>query len=93
VYLITNQGKEFCARAMKQLFIHLGIKHIHTTARQLQNNSQAKVANKTISKFLTSYMKDTTLDWEQYLPSLMFNYNTSIHESVQNIHPFSSLSR
>jgi hypothetical protein len=37
----------------------------------------------TITKHLTAFVDDTTMDWEIYVPALMFAYNTSFHRSVQ----------
>ena len=82
--IITDQGKEFCAKLTKDLFQLLQITHSTTSAYHPQCNSQAEVANKTIAKYLTSYVSDTTLDWEDYLAPMMFSYNTSFHRSVQN---------
>ena len=84
--IITDQGKEFCAKLAKDLFQLLQITHSTTSAYHPQCNSQAEVANKTIAKYLTSYVIDTTLDWEDYLAPMMFSYNTSFHRSVQNTH-------
>ncbi len=76
--LITDQGKEFCARLSDDLFKRLGTNHLTTSPHHPQCNSQAEVANKTIAKYLASFCDDSTLDWELYLAPLMFSYNTSI---------------
>jgi len=55
-----------------------------TTAYHPQCNSQAEVANKTIAKYLASFVDSTTLEWEDLLAPLMFSYNTSYHRSVKN---------
>ncbi len=57
--------------------------HLHTSLRHLACNSQAEVANKTIAKYLQNLVRDDTLDWEQYLCPLMFNYNTSFQKSIK----------
>ena len=82
--IITNQGKEFCAKPTKDLFQFLQITHSTTTAYNPQCNSQADVANKKIDKFLTSNISNTTPDWEDYLALMMFSYNTPFHQSVRN---------
>ena len=82
--IVTDQGKEFCAKLTKDLFQLLEINHSTTSAYHPQCNSQAEVANKTIAKYLTSYVNESTLDWEDYLAPMMFSYNTSFHRSVQN---------
>jgi hypothetical protein len=82
--LVTDGGKEFTARLSENLYTLMGIAHLKTSARHPQCNSQAEVVNKTIAKYLASFVDDTTLDWELYLAPLMFSYNTSIHKSIDN---------
>ncbi len=81
--LITDQGKEFCARLSDDLFKRLGTNHLTTSPHYPQCNSQAEVANKTIAKYLASFCDDSTLDWELYLAPLMFSYNTSFRRSIK----------
>ena len=82
--VVTDQGKEFCAQLTKELFQLLGIQHSTTTAHHPQCNSQAEVANKTIAKYLSRVVDESTLDWEGYIGPLMFAYNTSFHRSIKN---------
>jgi hypothetical protein len=62
----------------------LRLHHQQTAAHHPQCNSQAEVCNKTIAKYLNSFVDKSTLDWEQYIAPLMFSYNTSFHRSVKN---------
>ncbi len=82
--IVTDQGKEFCARLSDELFKRLGTNHLMTSLHHPQCNSQAEVANKTIAKYLASFCDDSTLDWELYLAPLMFSYNTSFHHSIKS---------
>lgn len=82
--IITDQGREFVGQLTKDLFTLLKIEHNTTSAYHPQCNSQAEVANKTIAKYLSSFVDDSTLDWEDYLWPLMFCYNTSFHRSTHN---------
>ncbi len=61
--LVTEQGTEFCAKLSKELFTRLGMAHLTMLLHHPQCNSQAEVANKTISKYLSSFCDDSTLDW------------------------------
>ena len=81
--VVTDQGSEFCARLTEDLFKLMQTSHLKTTAYHPQCNSQAEVANKTIAKYLASFVSDSTLDWEDYLAPLMFSYNTSFHRSIK----------
>jgi len=66
----------------KELFKLLEIKHSLTTTSQPQCNAQAEVFNKTMAKYLASFVDGSTLDWEQYLPALQFSYITSYHSTI-----------
>ena len=82
--IVTDKGREFCAELTESLLKKLGTSHFKTAPYHPQTNSQAEVANKTIAKYLNSFVDDTTLDWEQYVYPLMFSYNTSFHRSILN---------
>jgi transposase InsO family protein len=82
--LITDQGREFVNKLSDEIFKLLGLQHHTTTARHPQCNAQAEVANKTIAKYLSTHVNETTLDWEIYIAPLMFAYNTSFHKSISN---------
>ncbi len=38
--------------------------------------------NKTVKKYLASYIDETTLNWDEFLPALMLAYNTSYHSTI-----------
>jgi Integrase core domain len=86
--VVTDQGKEFTNQMAQQLLKSLNIKHTTTSSYHPQCNSQAEVCNKTIAKYLAAFVDSSTLDWEPYIPALMFAYNTSFHRSIQAT-PFS----
>jgi hypothetical protein len=74
----------------KELFKLLEIKHTTTTPGHPQCNAQAEVFNKTMAKYLASFVDESTLDWEQYLQALQFSYNTSYHSTISTT-PFELL--
>jgi hypothetical protein len=71
--LDIDQGKEFCAKPSNELFKRLGTNHLTTSPHHPQCNSQAKVANKTIAKYLASFCDNSTLNRKLYLAPLMFS--------------------
>jgi hypothetical protein len=50
-----------------------------------QSNAQVKVFNKTVKKFLHSFVNDTTLNWEIFLSALTLSYNTSYHSMISTM--------
>jgi len=61
----------------------LGTTHRTTSPRHPQCNAQVEIANKTIAKYLSSFVDKSTLDWELYLAPLMLYYNTSHHRAIK----------
>jgi hypothetical protein len=41
-----------------------------------------EVFNKTVKKILQSFVDDSTLNWETFLPALVISYNTSYHSTI-----------
>ena len=82
--IVTDGGKEFTANLSNELFNQMQIIHLTTSPYHPQCNSQAEVVNKTIAKYLSSFVDKTTLDWELYLAPMMFAYNTAVHKSTKN---------
>jgi len=68
----------------EELYKLLDIKRSHTSGYHPQCNAQAEVGNKTIARYLASFVNTTTLDWEQCLAPLTLCYNTSFHRSIKN---------
>jgi hypothetical protein len=68
VEVIMDQGKEFCNKLTDKLFQLMEMKHGRTPAYHLQCNAQAKVAHKTIAKFLRNQVDTSALNWEIFLP-------------------------
>jgi hypothetical protein len=58
------------------------VQHTKKTPYQPQCNSQVVVFNKTVKIYLASYVDETTLYWDKFLPALMLAYNTSYHSTI-----------
>ena len=81
--IVTDQGKEFVSHICQTLWDKLELIHNTTTPRHPQANSQAEVVNRSIIRYLASFVDDSTLDWECFLAPLMFSYNTTFHRSLK----------
>ncbi len=78
----TDGGKEFVNKLLAELCEMLNVQHSKTTPYHPQCNSQVEVFNKTVKKYLASYVDETTLNWDEFLPALMLAYNTSYHSTI-----------
>jgi hypothetical protein len=75
-------GKEFVNKLSVELIQLLNVGHTKTSPAHPQSNAQVKVFNKTVKKFLQSFIDDTTLNWETFLPALAISYNTRYHSTI-----------
>ena len=82
VQIHTDGGKEFCNKLSDELFTLLNVQHTKTSPAHPQCNSQVEVFNKTVKKYLNSFVDDSTLNWEEFMPALAFAYNTSYHSTI-----------
>jgi hypothetical protein len=78
----TDRGKEFINKLSAELFELINIRHTKTSPAHPQCNAQVEVFNKTVKKFLQSFVDDTTLNREMFLPALAISYNTSYHSTI-----------
>jgi Integrase core domain len=86
----TDGGKEFVNKLSAELFQLLKVRHTKTSPAHPQCNAQVEVFNKTVKKFLQSFVDNTTLNWEIFLPALAISYNTSNHSTISTM-PFELL--
>jgi hypothetical protein len=68
----------------------LNVSHTKTLPAHPQCNSQVEVFIKTMKKYLASFVDDTALNWEVFLPALAPSYNTSYHSTLTTT-PFEML--
>jgi hypothetical protein len=74
--------KEFVNKLLAELCELLNVQHSKTTPYHPQCNAQVEVFNKTVKKYLASYVDETTLNWYEFLLALMLAYNTSYHSTI-----------
>ena len=78
----TDNWKEFVNKLSIELFDLRNVEHIKMTLAHPQCNAQVEFFNKTVKKYLASFLDETTSDWENFLPALMLSYNTSYHSTI-----------
>jgi hypothetical protein len=88
----TDGSKEFVNKLSAELFQLLNISHTKTSPAHPQCNAQVEVFNKTVKRFLQSFVDETTLKWETFLPAVAHSYNTSYHSTIASM-PFELLFR
>ncbi len=78
----TDGGKEFVNKLSAEMMELMNILHTKTSPAHPQCNSQVRVFNKTVKKYLASFVDKTALNWETFLPALALSYNTSYHSTI-----------
>jgi transposase InsO family protein len=78
----TDSGKEFVNKLSAEMMELLNVAHTKTSPAHPQCNSKVEVFNKTVKKYLASFVDETALNWETFLPALALSYNTSYHSTI-----------
>ena len=71
IEIMSDQGLEFCNKLSDELCKLLQIKHNTTTAYRPQSNSSSEVFNKTIAKYLSSFVDSKTKNWIDYINPML----------------------
>ena len=85
--IISDQGTSFNNQLMLSMAKLLGYHHIFCTAYHPQSNGQTERFNCTFVVQLAKLTDRESNNWDQYLYSIVFAYNTGLH-STTNFSPF-----
>jgi hypothetical protein len=82
-FLLSDRGTNFIGSLAKEIYSMLNIKKINTTPYHPQANGRTERFNYTLATMLSMYVNDNQLDWDAYLPYVLFAYRTSIHSLLK----------
>ncbi|CAF4860464.1 unnamed protein product, partial [Rotaria socialis] len=85
--ILTDNGTHFTAAMMAELFKKIGITHLYSTPYHPMTNGQIERFNAIMDAKIATLSNDKRTDWDEQLPFVTFNYNTSIHTTTGQI-PF-----
>ncbi|CAF1384371.1 unnamed protein product [Rotaria sordida] len=85
--ILTDNGTHFTSTLMNELIKQIGSTHLYSTPYHPQTNGQVERYNSTMDAKIASLSNLRKTDWDDQLPFVTFNYNTSIHSSTKQI-PF-----
>ncbi|CAF2749573.1 unnamed protein product [Rotaria sp. Silwood2] len=88
--ILTDRGTHFTAALMNDIFKQLGVTHILATPYHPSTNGQIERYNATMDAKIAALSNDRRSDWNEKLPFVTFNYNTTIHATSNNI-PFNMM--
>jgi hypothetical protein len=85
--ILTDQGRNFEAELMRQVFYLLGVEKLRTSPYHPQTDRQVERLNRTLKGILTAYVNKDHTDWDVHLPLALFAYRNSVHSS-SGVSPF-----
>lgn len=80
--LHSDQGRNFESTLLHELCNVMGITKTRTTSYHPQCDGQAERQNRTLQAMLNAFTSSRQHDWDLWLDSVTFAYNTSRHESL-----------
>lgn len=79
-YLVSDKGTSFLNAIFRYLLKKFKMKHVTTTSYYPQSNGTCERSHHTLTEYLKQ--NSTHDDWVSALPSAVYSYNTSVHEST-----------
>ena len=79
--LVSDQGSGFESKTFKQFCSLLGMAKYRTTAYHPQSNGLVERFQQSLLNMLRANIQKNHHDWDKYLPTCLFAYNTAIQES------------
>ena len=80
--LISDRGGNFTSHLFRQICAELKIRRVLTTAYHPQSNGALERTHLTIKNTLTAFVHQNQHQWEEYIPKVMFSYNSSPHSAT-----------
>ncbi len=80
--LLSDRGTNFVSELLKEVTDLMGTTRKFTTAYHPQSDGLTERFNRTLITMLRSFVDYAQRDWDALLPSLLFSYNVSAHEST-----------
>ncbi|CAF2802509.1 unnamed protein product [Rotaria sp. Silwood2] len=81
--LITDNGTHFNNHLLQAITTSMNIAHAFSVSYHPQTNGQVERFNATFAAQIAKYCDPDRNDWDIYLPSVVYAYNTSVHSTAK----------
>jgi transposase InsO family protein len=81
---LSDQGPQFVAEFMRELYRLLGITISASTAYHPQSDGQTKHVNQELEQYIRVFVNECQSDWHTLLLLGKFAYNNHVHSSTQH---------
>ncbi|CAF0845531.1 unnamed protein product [Adineta steineri] len=85
--ILTDNGTHFTSALTNELIKQIGATHLYSTPYHPETNGQVERYNSTMDAKIAALSNIRKTNWDDQLPFVTFNYNTSIHSSNKQV-PF-----
>ena len=75
--LLSDRGSNFLSSLVTEVCRLLNTKKVNTTAYHPQTDGLVERFNNTLAEAISSYVSSNQLDWDVYIPAILFAYRTS----------------
>jgi len=81
--MTSDNGSVFVSELASYIYKELGIRRVKTTPFNPNSNGIPERLNGTMKSMLKIWCNEEQDNWDEYLPYVMFAYNTSFHSLIQ----------
>lgn len=85
--IVTDNSTDFKSNLLKEVNKLFKIRHISTSPYHPQSNGALERSHSTLKDYLKHFINQTQNNWDEFIQTAMFSYNTSIH-CVTNYTPY-----
>jgi transposase InsO family protein len=80
--IVSDRGREFVSRGMRQLSNRLGCTLITTSGYNPTGNSSVERFHRYLNSALSIVYAKVRPDWDEHIPSILFAYRASVNETT-----------
>lgn len=88
--LLADQGPQFESEEFINFCRKSGIYRERSSIYHHESNGQVERLNRTLENMLRAHVSQEHVDWDEWLPRILFAYRTSIHSTTQ-VAPFEAV--